>query len=145
MAVESGPWRTLSEFTLSSQTGNEREAIERVATAIMGLRLSAARVEQIKTAVSEATMNAIEHGNRNRPELPVRVLVRASDTDLSICITDQGGHTPIVTGEDPDLEAKLAGRQSPRGWGLFLIRNMVDDLRISGDEQYRTIELIVRL
>ena len=27
----------------------------------------------------------------------------------------------------PDLEAKLAGLQTPRGWGLFLIGNMVDE------------------
>jgi hypothetical protein len=41
----------------------------------------------------------------------------------------------------PNLEAKLAGEQSPRGWGLFLIEKMVDAMRTSTDDQYHTIEL----
>jgi anti-sigma regulatory factor (Ser/Thr protein kinase) len=39
----------------------------------------------------------------------------------------------------------LSGEQSPRGWGLFLIESMVDELRTSVDEQRHTIELIVHL
>ncbi len=30
----------------------------------------------------------------------------------------------------PDLDAKLEGRQKPRGWGLFLIRHMVDGMDV---------------
>ena len=44
-----------------------------------------------------------------------------------------------------DLEAKLAGEQTPRGWGLFLIRNMVDELHVGGPEDRHAIELVVRL
>ena len=144
MAVEGGAWRTLSEFAVSSRAGNEREAIERVAAAVADLHLPAARVERLKSAVGEATMNAIEHGNQNRPELLVEVLVRASDTDVSVCISDQGGHTPIAAREEPDLAAKLAGRQSPRGWGLFLMKNLVDQVKLSVDEGHHMVELIVR-
>jgi len=52
---------------------------------------------------------------------------------------------PIPEPETPDLEAKLAGLQSPRGWGLFLIKNMVDDMNIEADEVHHTIELIFNL
>ena len=45
-------------------------------------------------------------------------------------ITDEGGGREIAEAETPDLEAKLEGLQKPRGWGLFLIENMVDDLRV---------------
>ncbi|MBK6434003.1 hypothetical protein [Candidatus Amarolinea dominans] len=45
----------------------------------------------------------------------------------------------------PDLEAKLAGLQSPRGWGLFLIRSMVDDMRVTEDGVHHTVELIMNL
>ena len=40
-----------------------------------------------------------------------------------------------------DLEAKLAGLQSPRGWGLFLIKNLVDDMRVSAEDGRHTVEL----
>ena len=90
-------------------------------------------------------MNAIEHGNQNRPELPVKISVRASAADLMVAIIDRGGATPISAAEAPDLYAKLDGEQSPRGWGLFLIKSMVDDMRISSDEQHHRIELIMHL
>ena len=44
-----------------------------------------------------------------------------------------------------DLEAKLAGLQKPRGWGLFLIKNMVDDVRVTSDERHHTVELVMQL
>jgi anti-sigma regulatory factor (Ser/Thr protein kinase) len=30
---------------------------------------------------------------------------------------------------EPDIEAKIAGREPPRGWGVFLIRNLVDEVQ----------------
>jgi len=30
------------------------------------------------------------------------------------------------------------------GWGLFLIRNMVDEMHVSGDEHHHTVELVLR-
>jgi serine phosphatase RsbU (regulator of sigma subunit)/anti-sigma regulatory factor (Ser/Thr protein kinase) len=137
--------RVLTEFELASQPGNERIAIEGVTEAVSGLDLPAPRLERLKTAVGEATMNAIEHGNQGRPELQVGVQVVASADDLMVRITDHGGGRPIPEALTPDLEAKLAGEQSPRGWGLFLIKNMVDDLRTSSDEHHHVIELVMRL
>ena len=90
-------------------------------------------------------MNAIEHGNQNRAELPVLVCVRARAADLHVDITDQGGFRPIPDAETPDLEAKLAGTQRTRGWGLFLIKNMVDEMEITGDNDHHTIHLTFHL
>jgi anti-sigma regulatory factor (Ser/Thr protein kinase) len=130
---------------VSSEPGNERQAIDRVAEAVAGLGLAGERLERLKTAVGEATMNAIEHGNGNRPELPVEVRVVADETDVKVRITDQGGERAIPEVEAPDLEAKLAGLQTPRGWGLFLIQNMVDGLETAVNEHHHTIELVMHL
>jgi serine phosphatase RsbU (regulator of sigma subunit)/anti-sigma regulatory factor (Ser/Thr protein kinase) len=138
-------WRTLTQLTLSSEPGNERVAMEQVGEAVRDLGLLPRRLERLKTAVAEATMNAIEHGNQNRPELPVEISVRASGADLMVAIVDQGGAMPISATEAPDLYAKLDGEQSPRGWGLFLIKSMVDDMRVSSDERHHRIELIMHL
>jgi Histidine kinase-like ATPase domain len=57
--------------------------------------------------VAEATMNAMEHGNRYRPEVPVVIEVLCSDADLSVRINDQGGiRDPAPDKEVPELEAK---------------------------------------
>jgi serine phosphatase RsbU (regulator of sigma subunit)/anti-sigma regulatory factor (Ser/Thr protein kinase) len=135
----------LADFALPSEQGKEYEAMKMVAEVVEELGLPEARIENLKTAVSEATMNAIEHGNEYRADVPVFVRVMASDDKLSVFITDQGGGRAIPAPETPDLEAKLAGLQSPRGWGLFLIKNLVDDLRVTSDDQHHTVELVLNL
>jgi serine phosphatase RsbU (regulator of sigma subunit)/anti-sigma regulatory factor (Ser/Thr protein kinase) len=135
--------RVLAEFSLPSEPGNEREALRRVVAAV-GEMLPASRLEKLKTAVAEATMNAIEHGNKNQPDVPVDIQVSTRDESLIVRITDRGG-LPVPEPTAPDLEAKLDGRQSPRGWGLFLIEKMVDEMRVSGDAIHHTLELIMRL
>lgn len=136
--------RRLDTFTLASEPGNERLALARVAGTVKDLGLSDARLERLKTAVAEATMNAIEHGNDNRPEIPVEVEVTQDGDEIIVAISDQGGHPGTTTHEVPDLVKKLDGDQSPRGWGLFLIRNMVDAMDVTTDGQRHTIWLTMR-
>ena len=52
--------RTLAEFTVPSEPGNERLAMEQVSVAVQPLNLPKKRLEELKTAVAEATMNAME-------------------------------------------------------------------------------------
>jgi anti-sigma regulatory factor (Ser/Thr protein kinase) len=138
-------WQVLGEWNVPSVPGNERQAMDQLVDAVRPLNLPPRRIEQLKTAVAEATMNAMEHGSHYRPELPVWIQVRASSNLLSVLIRDQGGNRPIPSPQAPDLEAKLAELQSPRGWGLFLIKNLVDDMRVTSDETHHTVELIVHL
>jgi anti-sigma regulatory factor (Ser/Thr protein kinase) len=120
--------------------------MERVAEVVKELGLPEQRLERLKTAVAEATMNAMEHGNRYRSEMPVKIQVLSSDADLLVRITDQGGSpVPDPDKEVPDLEAKLEGLQTPWGWGLFLIKNMVDEMHITGDAVHYTVELVMYL
>jgi serine phosphatase RsbU (regulator of sigma subunit)/anti-sigma regulatory factor (Ser/Thr protein kinase) len=137
-------WRTLAEWHLPSGPGNERLAMESVARIAREARLPERRLERLKTAVAEATMNAMEHGNKYRVDQPVVVQVRATAQALAVRITDRGGQ-PIRRSEAPDLAAKLAGLQSPRGWGLFLIEQLVDEVRVTSDNDHHTIELIMHL
>ena len=141
-------WQTLAELTVPSQPGNERIAMEQVTEAVEVLHLQVKRLDQLKTAVAEATMNAMEHGNHYLPDRPVYIKVLASPLALAVRITDHGGTRilPSNSGiEVPDIEAKLAELQTPRGWGLFLIKHMVDEMNISSDASHHTVELIVYL
>ena len=141
-------WQMLAELTVPSQPGNERIAMEQVTEAVEVLHLPARRLDQLKTAVAEATMNAMEHGNHYLPERPVSIKVMASKLALSVRITDHGGTRTLPSDpgiEVPDIEAKLAELQTPRGWGLFLIKHMVDEMNISSDESHHTVELVMYL
>ncbi len=135
----------LAAFSVASEPGNERVALARVAEAVAASGLPPARLEKLKTAVAEATMNAIEHGNRGQAEIPVDVEVIQAGEQIIVTITDLGGeHEPDGPAEEPDLALKLDGEQRARGWGLFLIRNMVDAMQVRTDGPRRTIQLSMR-
>ncbi len=144
-APRNGTRRTLAELSVPSEPGNERRAMEEVAGTVGGLGLPDRTLERLKTAVAEATMNAMEHGNRYREEAPVLIEVSATDAEISVKITDEGTGPAAFDQQTPDLEAKLDGAQTPRGWGLFLIKSMVDEMNVTGDERHHTIELILHL
>jgi anti-sigma regulatory factor (Ser/Thr protein kinase) len=107
------------------------------------LGLDPAKFERLKTAVGETVMNAIEHGNENNAELEVGVVVAATEVTVSVKVTDQGGDKEIPEAEQPDIEAKLAGEETPRGWGLFLIGQMVDEVRRESENGTQTVELVM--
>ena len=132
----------LAAFSVPGAVGNERGAMDRVADIVAPLGLAGPRLERLKTAVSEATMNAIEYGSLGREEVPVELVVAATPAEVVVRITDRAlsGPVPADT-EAPSIEAKLAGEQKARGWGLFLIRNMVDQMDVSGDDGGQTVTL----
>jgi serine phosphatase RsbU (regulator of sigma subunit)/anti-sigma regulatory factor (Ser/Thr protein kinase) len=134
--------KRLAAFDLPSQPGNERSARDTIVPVLVALGMMTDQIERIKTAVSEAVMNAMEHGNHFDESLDVHVEVWQSPDSIIVQVSDHGGNQPIPAQADPDLEAKLAGLQSPRGWGLFLIKNMVDEMRVSSDATQHTLELI---
>ena len=123
-SMASSSYHTLASFTVRSEQGNERIALAQVAEAVAGQGLSTGRLERLKTAVAEAAMNAIEHGNRNQPEIPVDVEVVAAGGDIVVTITDQGG-APEQAGPagggraaEPSPEAgREGGRAGKEGGG----------------------------
>ncbi|MBE0695961.1 MAG: SpoIIE family protein phosphatase [Anaerolineaceae bacterium] len=144
-AAAAAALQNLAEFDITSQPGNERQAAAQVLASLSGNELSQARLKRLETAVAEATMNAMEHGNHYSADLPVHIAVLQSPENLVVRISDHGGDVEIPDAESPDLDAKLAGLQSPRGWGLFLIKNMVDEMNISRDSEHHVIELVLKI
>lgn len=79
-------------------------------------------------AVTEAVNNAIEHGNLNDVEKEVIVDCVMSDSKLRFTVKDQGtgfdfDHLPDPT--DPENIEK------PNGRGIFLMKNLADDVKYS--------------
>jgi anti-sigma regulatory factor (Ser/Thr protein kinase) len=132
----------VTAFTIPGEEGNERLAMDRVAAAVADLGLPPARLERLKTAVSEAAMNAIEYGSQGQAEIPVDVVVETTADAIVVRITDRARSGAVPTdAEAPDIERKLAGEQKPRGWGLFLIKNMVDSMDVTEDGSTQTVTL----
>ncbi|MGA7172316.1 MAG: ATP-binding protein [Candidatus Dormiibacterota bacterium] len=136
--------KELATFELPSLPGKEREALALVAAAVSASGLLPDQLERLKTAVAEATMNAIEHGNHDQSDLPVEVTVFEEPGAVVVSISDRGALTTARgTAVEPDLDKKLSGLQTPRGWGLFLIRHMVDAVDEVSDGDRHTVRLTV--
>jgi len=133
----------LIEFTVPSVEGNERVAIAKVAEAVRSLGFEGSRLEKLKTAVGETVMNAIEHGNENNPDLDVSIRVAVTPQRVTVRVVDNGGDKDIPHAVTPDLEAKIAGDQTPRGWGLFLIEQMVDEVSTARENGHHIVELVM--
>src|SRR5580700_10826638 len=78
------------EVRLPSRMGFEKVAMSTAASVakLMGFRDD--RVEDLKTAVAEACINAIEHGNRLNEKLSVGVVLSAGEDSLEVKVMDDG-------------------------------------------------------
>lgn len=97
-------------------------------------------VFNIKLAIQEAVINAVEHGNKLNPELSVVVDISADARNLAIQVTDQGegfDYKSIPDPTDPGNIEKLRGR------GIFLIQYVMDKMEFSN--KGRTIKMTKRL
>ena len=118
------------EVSLPNKLGYERVAMACSASFAKIVGFLPERIEDLKTAVSEACLNAMEHGNLNRPDRRVMITMNYRDHVFSISVMDQGegmGNTPEIP-EAPDIEKKIESLETPRGLGMFLIKQLVDQV-----------------
>ncbi len=126
------------EIFLPSTLGYEKVARSAAEAVAEEMGFSPDRIADLKTAVAEACMNAIEHGNQESRSAAVTVLLTAAKEQLEINVTDEGLQSM------PD-EFPAPGRtaQENRGWGMFFISHLVDEVEITrlpqGGNQVRMI------
>jgi len=106
---------------------------------------SADRIEDLKTAVAEACINAIEHGNRLNQSLSVGVLLSTTDDELEVKVIDDGAGVH-ATPRTVDIDRKMHGEEDPRGMGMFLIQALVDEAEWhQGPPGKSFVRLVIRL
>lgn len=119
--------QTSMELSLPSELGYEVIARDAVAAFARRLGLPAERIEDLKTALSEVCINAIEHGNSLRPGLRVQIYCHLEDERLVVEVMDQGVSPFTPKGEPLSIVEKIAGLGSLRGMGLLLINQLCDE------------------
>lgn len=90
-SYEKKPGEKLLTCSIASQPGNEQEAMQRVAEVVRPLGFSAERLTDLQSAVAEAVMNAMEHGNHYQPGNMVELQIYASATAVTVRVLDEGG------------------------------------------------------
>ncbi len=136
------------ELRIPSHLGYEKVAIASASSIAKGMGFSKERIEDLKTAVAEACINAIEHGNEANADMKVIIILTMDGSKLEINIKDKGrgfSKKNIIT---PDIVAKVEGKdKNMRGWGMFLIKSLVDEVQIEtdSDEGGNITKMIIHL
>jgi serine/threonine-protein kinase RsbW len=114
------------EVRIPSELGFEKVAMSTAASMAALMGFSPDRIEDLKTAVAEACINAIEHGNRLNNTLGVGVVLSTTADQLEVKVIDDGVGVSIAP-HSPDIDRKMHGEEDPRGMGMFLIQALVDE------------------
>jgi serine/threonine-protein kinase RsbW len=118
------------EVNLVNQLGYERIAMACSASFARLMGLPPERIEDLKTMVSEAAINAMEHGNKGRPDARVTVSLNCQDNTINVTVSDEGNGITNFPPK-PDIEKIIEDLESPVGFGLFLIKQLADQVEFN--------------
>jgi serine/threonine-protein kinase RsbW len=125
------------ELYIPSELGFEKIAMASASAAAQRMGFSAERIEDLKTAISEACINAIEYGSEFDVSTKVLVILNVGSDELEINVVDQGKQG------FPETPLEPGSREDSRGWGTFLIKNLMDEVEFSkapsGGNQVRMV------
>jgi serine/threonine-protein kinase RsbW len=137
---------TAVEVKLPSRLGFEKVAMGTAASVAKLMGFPDDRIEDLKTALAEACINAIEHGNHLNENLCVGVILSVSDEALEVKVMDNGDGISKVPAK-PDIDRKMHGEEDARGMGMFLIQALVDEAEwvkgTAGNGSY--VRLVIKL
>ncbi len=119
----------IKELHIPNKFGSEKIVMEQVATLAKEMGFTDSRIEDLKTAVSEACLNAIEHGNEMNASTRVGISLSLNGTKMKVSVEDNGNGIGERVNE-PNIDDKINGTdESTRGWGIFLIKELIDDIK----------------
>lgn len=132
------------ELHIPSVMGYEKIAMECAASMAKKMGFTEDRIEDLKTAVAEACLNAIEHGNKMDTSTKVGITLTVEESKLQVSVKDQGkGIDEVPT---PSIESKIEGEEKPRGWGIFLIKSLVNEVTFEpGPEGGNVTKMVIYL
>jgi anti-sigma regulatory factor (Ser/Thr protein kinase) len=110
---------------LANEIGYERIAMACSASYAQLFGCSPERIEDLKTVVSEAAINAMEHGNKGRTDARVIVYMNFRDNAIHVSVIDEGDGIKELP-PHPNTERIIEELDPPTGYGVFLINQLAD-------------------
>jgi len=124
------------ELNLPSKFGYERIAIGGLAEFAKSVGFSSPRIEDLKTSVAEACINAMQHGNKGKPDARVLVAFSFQENALRISVFDEGEGLKAQP-KDPDIERIIESLDPPVGFGVFLMKRLMDEVEFNRTSNHR--------
>lgn len=136
--------KEIIELSLPSKLGLEQVAVGASASLAKLMGFSEDRIQDLMTAVEEACLNAIEHGNKQDAHMKVLVALTVDESKLQIDVHDSSKTAFSPDVKKPDIDAKISGADGrTRGWGLFLIKSLMDEVEFKWSPETGNITRMV--
>ena len=132
------------ELHIPSVMGYEKIAMETAASMAKQMGFTEDRIEDLKTAVAEACLNAMEHGNKMDSGTKVGITLTAEESRLQVTVKDEGKGVGEIS--PPSIESKIEGKDKTRGWGIFLIKSLMNEVKFEpSPEGGNVVKMIIYL
>lgn len=119
-------------LTLDLAPDMEIEACEKACAVAELMGMSADRIDEVRMAMIEACINAIEHSGAEDAKLYVDIAVLGAQEpkELRITVSDRGVGFDREKLVEPKIEQKLKS-VNKRGWGLQIIEGLMDKVDVA--------------
>lgn len=120
------------ELRIPSRLGYERIAMDAASSIARRMGFQSERIDALRTAVSEAVTNAMEHGNDQDESMKVLVMLTIRADELVVSIAYQGQHSldHSQIKNQPRIEERF-NKAEKGGWGIWLMRELMDEVEFS--------------
>jgi serine/threonine-protein kinase RsbW len=133
------------EISLTIPVAPDMEIVATAQAAAVGefIDMPRDKIDEVKLALVEACINAFEHAHArdDRVHLTFRVGRDEDEREfLEVEVLDQGQGFDQGLVAAPSKEKTFSGRQK-RGWGLQIIRSLMDSVDITSGEEGTSIRM----
>ena len=103
------------------------------------MQLDNEKTSEISMALIEACINAFEH-SKSKSEIFIHFII--SDESLTIKVIDKGKGFDSSKISIPNIDNKLGSDEKKRGWGIMLIKELMDSVNYESNEEGTTLTMI---
>lgn len=133
---------TYKELTISSRPESLAKVRKHIETILERTQASEREIGVVVLAYDEALANIVEHAYEGRTGI-IEVSIRAGIDHMEVILRDQGEPFNPLLADTGDVKAKFdAGKDG--GYGLTIIRRIMDDVRYKYENRYNVLTLIKR-
>jgi serine/threonine-protein kinase RsbW len=132
------------KIILPNMVGYERIAMASLASFARMFDFSPERIEDLKTIVAEAAINAMQHGNKGRSDAQVTIATSFMENALQISVIDEGDGIKEILPK-PNIERIIEELDPPTGFGVFLIQELADEVEFNVDsDKGHCLKMVVK-
>ncbi len=126
------------EVSMTIPVAPEMEIVATAQAAALGeyLAMTRDKIDEVKLALVEACINAFEHADCRDEQLHLTFRLGREPKGrewLEVEVLDKGKGFNHSTVEEPSIEKSFGGHRK-RGWGLQIIKSLMDEVEITSGE-----------